>query len=232
MKKSQLKKLIKESIKQLMAEQSTNARYIQVSTCWGANTRYRHATVDGGIPQVGQMLDWTFMGRTWFITAVQTNPWNSPQGIQNIGSYQGTTCCPHLCGTSVNLTPVWNTNNPNYGMTGMNNVGCSGNGNMCCGNSNYAANAGSNCPTLPSSGCPGWSNYSNWLNTFTNTINNLAANPNPNQPCQFLCQRNTQWSAQIPTVGPNWANQLQCKLDEVQSLMQTHNCSNSNASNC
>ena len=75
-----------------------------------------------------------------------------------------------------------------------------------------------------------WPNYSNWLNNFTSLPNFTSSNPN--QPCQFLCQRDTQWSAQISTVGPNWANMLQCKLDEVQSLMQTHNCASSNASAC
>jgi hypothetical protein len=75
-----------------------------------------------------------------------------------------------------------------------------------------------------------WANYSNWLNNFTSLPNFTSTNPN--QPCQFLCQRNTQWSNQIQNVGPQWANQLQCKLDEVQSLMQQHNCSTSNASAC
>ena len=86
--------------------------------------------------------------------------------------------------------------------------------------------------TSSSTGCDqsAWANYSNWLNNFTSLPNFTSTNPN--QPCQFLCQRNTQWSNQIQNVGPNWANQLQCKLDEVQSLMQQHNCSTSNASAC
>ena len=52
------------------------------------------------------------------------------------------------------------------------------------------------------------------------------------QPCQFLCQKETQLTNQIPTVGPNWANQLQCKLDEIQILIQQNNCASSNASAC
>jgi hypothetical protein len=76
-----------------------------------------------------------------------------------------------------------------------------------------------------------WANYSNWLNTFT-SLPNFSNTTNPNQPCQLLCQRETQFSAQIPNVGPVQANMLQCKLDEVQSLMQTHNCASSNASAC
>jgi len=211
MKKTQLRKKIRESIKKelgLLNEQANpNARYIQISTCWGANTRYRHATVDGGVPQVGQMIDWTTMNRTWFITAVQTTPWTSPQGVQNIGSYQGTTCCPHLCGTSVNQTPVWTTNNPNYGMTGMNNVGCSGNGNMCCGNANYAANTGSNCTsscdTTPASACaqqwfqnPNATWAANWINNRDCSNYNWPGNNLPVQALQLMS------SAPNPQPGP------------------------------
>jgi len=84
----------------------------------------------------------------------------------------------------------------------------------------------------PTTGCDqsAWSNYSNWESTFTSLPNFTSSNPN--QPCQFLCQRETQWSNQIQNVGPNWANQLQCKLDKVQDLMQTHNCASSNAPAC
>jgi len=80
------------------------------------------------------------------------------------------------------------------------------------------------------SGCPGWAGYSNWLNNFTSLPN--FSSSNPNQPCQLLCGKETQWSNTLTNAGPVQANQLQCKLDEVQSLMQTHNCSTSNASNC
>ena len=79
-------------------------------------------------------------------------------------------------------------------------------------------------------GCPGWSNYSNWESTFTSLPN--FSSSNPNQPCQFLCQKDTQWSNQIQNVGPQWAAQLQCKLDKVQDLMNTHNCASSNAPAC
>jgi len=92
----------------------------------------------------------------------------------------------------------------------------------------YCHNA---CTPTPPTGCSAWSGYNAWLTNFTNTVNNLNPN-NPNQPCQFLCQKETQFTNQIPTVGPVWANQLQCKLDEVQLLMQTHNCASSSAPAC
>ena len=136
-----------ESITGLVSEQTNpDARFIQVSTCWGANTRYRRATVNGGVPQVGQLLDWNFMNRVWFITAVQTTSFGGtvPGFIGDIGLYQGNDCCPHLCGTSApNITSVWWTSNSNYGMTGPYsvssnmNVGCSGTGPHCCGTPSY-----------------------------------------------------------------------------------------------
>tara|TARA_B100000287_G_scaffold58674_1_gene51537 strand:+ start:396 stop:1037 length:642 start_codon:yes stop_codon:yes gene_type:complete len=86
------------------------------------------------------------------------------------------------------------------------------------------------CAAQSTGGCPGWSGYNNWENNFTSLPN--FSSSNPNQPCQFLCQRNTQWTSQISNVGPQWAAQLQCKLDKVQQLMQTHNCANSNAPAC
>jgi len=250
MKKSQLRKIIKESIKQLMTEQSTNARYIRISTCWGANTRYRHATVDGGVPQVGQMIDWTFMNRTWFITAVQTNPWTSPQGIQNIGSYQGTTCCPHLCGTSVNYSATWSPSNPDYGMTGMNNVGCSGNGSMCCGNSNYNASPNSNCPntsscdTTPASACATqWfgntaGNFTAWMaskdcSNYQSVVNNLepqanalmAAAPTP-QPGPYSDWNAIKNAANVSGLGQPQKGQFKRKMAKAMySQCQIQACS-------
>jgi len=89
-----------------------------------------------------------------------------------------------------------------------------------------------NPPTGCSSGCSAWSGHQNWINTFTSLPN--FSSSNPNQPCNFLCLRHTQWTNTLSTVNPNsnYVNQLQCKIDEVTDLMQTHNCANSNAPNC
>jgi len=100
------------------------------------------------------------------------------------------------------------------------------------------------CPSTPpppttTTGCDqsAWSNYSTWVNNFESLPNFTSSNPN--QPCQMLCQKETLWSDAISTgtingnqMGPNWTNQVQCKLDIVQSLMNTHNCSSSNAPAC
>ena len=101
------------------------------------------------------------------------------------------------------------------------------------------ADCNAQCSSAPTTGCDqsAWSNYSTWLNNFTSLPN--FSSSNPNQPCQFLCQRNTLWGDALSTgtingqqMGPNWTNQIQCKYDEVQDLMNTHNCSSSNAPAC
>ena len=93
-------------------------------------------------------------------------------------------------------------------------------------NDTTPANTGNVC----TGSCEGWANYDNWCDNFSNLPN--MTSPNPNQPCQFICQRHTQWTNQIQNVGPVWANQLQCKIDRVDELMIQYGCANSSASNC
>ena len=59
--------------------------------------------------------------------------------------------------------------------------------------------------------CPGWPGYQNWVTNFTSLPN--FSSPNPNQPCQFICQRYTQWTNQMASAGPVWQAQLQCKTE-------------------
>ena len=78
--------------------------------------------------------------------------------------------------------------------------------------------------------CPAWSGFSNWVNNFTSLPNFTSTNPN--QPCQFLCQRFTQWNNQVHTAGPVWAQQLKCKLRVTAQLKSIYNCGNSQAPAC
>ena len=55
----------------------------------------------------------------------------------------------------------------------------------------------------------------------------------------MLCQKETQFGNALSTgmvngqqMGPLWTNQIQCKYDEIQTLMNTHNCASSNAPAC
>jgi hypothetical protein len=223
MKKSNLRKIIKESIKKLMTEQSSNERCMRIRSCWGGQSRYRFGTVNGGIPQAGQVLDWVVLNRPQYVHKVYT-PGNEPSSCHNqsFNLYQGTTCCPHVCGTSTSSI------SSGIGFTpGMNNVGCSGNGSMCCGNSNYNASTNSNCPTTTSAGScnpSAWSNHANWTSTFTNTVNNLNPN-NPNQPCNFLNNKIAQFTANLQGTGQGgYQNMQNCKLDLATQLHAQNNC--------
>jgi len=77
------------------------------------------------------------------------------------------------------------------------------------------------CPTQ-SSGCPGWANYSNWVSNWSNL--GPFNSSNPNQPCNFICNKITQWTNTITNAGSVQANQLTCKLDEAQNQSQIHGC--------
>ena len=63
MKKTQLRKIIRESIKQLMNEQTSNARSHTVHTCpGGASGMIRNLTVDNQVPVVGQYFKCADLG--------------------------------------------------------------------------------------------------------------------------------------------------------------------------
>jgi len=66
-----------------------------------------------------------------------------------------------------------------------------------------------------------WSNYNNWVNTFTSLPHFNSSNPN--QPCTMLCKKMNNWITKLQTEpGPNFRNQLQCKLTKVQQLMMQY----------
>jgi len=94
-------------------------------------------------------------------------------------------------------------------------------------------------PPPPTSGCdpngsfPGSFNLSSWTNTWT-SLPNFSNTTNPNQPCNFVCQRRNQWTAQLAAggMGPLQTNMVSCKLEEAEAQYLTHNCATSNANNC
>jgi len=216
MKKSQLRKIIRESIKGLMTEQSQPNVKFYIETC--PCTAYDAATnsCSQGTHKYNYILIAQGMnGNT--PANYELNPQiggticNGILGYNNTGPF----CAGGFLKAIMNIQQGWG---PNPGLNTGTTKKYSPNG--CAG----GGPSPSGCDTQS------WSNYSNWVNTFENLPNFTSSNPN--QPCQMLCQKETQFTNQIPTVGPNWANQLQCKLDVVQSLMQTHNCASSNAPAC
>ena len=78
------------------------------------------------------------------------------------------------------------------------------------------------CPTCNTSH---WSNYTTWATYWTNLTNqNPFFLPGANQPCDFICDKIDYWETKCPTVGPNWQNQLACKIDVGYSQDAVHGC--------
>tara|TARA_B100000287_G_scaffold209758_1_gene197985 strand:+ start:1373 stop:1840 length:468 start_codon:yes stop_codon:yes gene_type:complete len=69
-----------------------------------------------------------------------------------------------------------------------------------------------------------WPNHSSWVNSWSQ--HPIFSSNNPNQPCDFICQRFSLWRnrCQSGQIGTQWANQLSCKLDEVMNQMNIHSC--------
>ena len=94
------------------------------------------------------------------------------------------------------------------------------------------------CAAQSTGGCdpngpfPGNFNLQSWTNTWT-SLPNFSSN-NPNQPCNFVCQRKNLWTNQLASggMGPVQTNMVECKLAEANNQYQIHNCATSNANNC
>ena len=280
MKKSQLRKLIRESIRSIVKEQSTGgAKKCRVAPCTGGGggaSVIRNMTIDGMTPQAGDVF--TISPGNGSIYHVRYC-WNPSGYVYNFPTYAGPACCREVCGTNTNqwhpnMMNIWSgsSGNPQYtpGPQGMNGMCGTGMGPHCCGpnmNGPLALNpnatwsgGGANTnppwpgttnhvcdqggtppppPPPPTSGCdplaafPGNFNLSSWTNTWT-SLPNFSNTTNPNQPCNFVCQRRNQWTAQLAAggMGPLQTNQVACKLAEAENQYQIHNCATSNANNC
>ena len=241
MKKSQLRKIIRESIKELMVEQSNP---------YAPGTNQGPLSGVNGIEaynydQNGGSQNLTFYACGW----TTTNTYLQSAGCCSSYGTAGIDGNDHGQGGSNDITtqPVFNyqlvqnAQNSSLGSnSGVNGVyarydDCVQN---CTPPSTSTTNhcfqwQQSQNTTTSSGSCnqSAWGNYSNWVNTFENLPNFTSSNPN--QPCQMLCKKMNNWITKLQTEpGPNFSNQLQCKLNVVQSLMQTHNCASSNAPAC
>ena len=215
MKKSQLRKLIRESIKSIMNEQSNAPHQFYIETCNchsydAATNSCSEGTHKYNYKLIAQGMNGNTPGNYELNPQIGGTICNGVLGYDNTGPF----CAGGFLKVIMQIQQGWGGNMPNNGIVQKYSPnGCAGGGPSPSG-----------CDTQA------WSNYSNWVNTFENLPNFTSSNPN--QPCQMLCQKETQFTNQIPNVGPVQANQLQCKLDVVQSLMQTHNCASSNAPAC
>jgi len=275
MKKSQLRKIIRESIRSIVKEQSAGgAKKCRIAPCNNsmAPALVRNMTIDGMTPQAGDTFTVNFNSLVYHVRYC----WAPSGGVNNYSAYTGTTCCRKVCGTHTNqwhpnMLNIWagSSGNPQYipGPQGMNGMCGTGMGPNCCGpnmngplalnpnatwsgggtntipswpgtTSHVCDQGGTPPPPPPTSGCqptnafPPNFNLQNWTNTWTSLPN--FSSSNPNQPCNFVCQRRNQWTSQLAAggMGPLQTNQVACKLAEAENQYQIHNCATSNANNC
>jgi hypothetical protein len=202
MKKTQLRHIIKESIKELMTEQNytpvlgsqftgagnstwRNGSRISIRSCQGSYS------ANPCVPYPNMPVGHTIQLKTsanssprkWYVTHSSNCTWQHP--------YSGT-AHPR------NLPIAWITN----------------------------PGPVTPCPNLPtSSGCQGWSGFQSWVASWTN--NNAFNSSNPNQPCSHICQRIGHWTNVQSNINPNQTSaiaQLQCKIDEGNNQSQIHGC--------
>ena len=236
MKKSQLKKIIRESIYELINEQSSNMdpnTGAPINFTGGQSpypgsgpngTSYRVRMVPcGGQPGQGNGLGACF--------TLNGLPSAGPQIGQAFkytggGAYAGNTL---TVGATYYLNSWIGTN---FLTTG---VGCMANPSGGYPQMDFVA---SSCPTTNPTGttCPScdagqhtWGNASNWQNNFTNNLTNASWFNNPGQPCQFLNARIAQWNSQQSGINncvtSAQYNMLECKKKYVTAVLKPqYNC--------
>ena len=237
MKKSQLRKIIRESIEELMTEQTNHDQVLSDAGCYCPSGH--------GVYQAGGSacrFSCNNLSDPLLVAALNSNGGNGPGCYYDLSIKL---CIPQVF---PNGNPVFANDCCNLfesGGFGANGIGSIFN-NACDGSGgfNYGFYEGSgaipgslpqNSPGTCESECTGpnctssitaaggcdpsaWSNHANWTSTFTNTVNNA------NNTCNFLNIKIAQFTSQIPNVGPVWANQLQCKLDLANQLHTQNNC--------
>ena len=246
MKKSQLRKIIRESIKEMMTEQQR-----------GKETNY--SGIDGSsgvtlIPPKSRELQLREQGNTPCTNGAYMTLEACPNSYHWTGTYMAGPWHCYCCtingnlptqadvNTTIDFGPLNSSMGPNSFKVLTVSPGNPSNwqGSMnatsaCCVPAVQTMQGG--CITPPS-GCqptnafPNNFNLSSWTTTWTSLPN--FSSSNPNQPCNFVCQRRNQWTAQLAAggMGPNWTNMMECKLAEANNQYQIHNCATSNANNC
>jgi hypothetical protein len=97
---------------------------------------------------------------------------------------------------------------------------------------------------VPNAPFPPNFNLSSWTSTWTNS--GPFNSSNPNQPCNFICGKRNQWVNQLNAeiqlwranqlnaggMGPRQINALACKFAEAENQYQIHGCAQMNTNNC
>jgi hypothetical protein len=199
MKQSQLRKLIRESIQQLMNEQQG---YGPNGTMFRVLIESCHGTTSSTNTSWGNSS-----------LCVELNTTN-PQ----IGDFFKVTDNSNMAGIYQNwaiVFPVGSVVKIKEFISGM----CPNTAPMQPGFPDLTPT--NRCPTDTSTGTCNpnvWPNHSNFAATFPYTVTNQ---PNP---CNFLNNKMATWAANLTTAGPNQQNQLQCKINIADQLLIQNNC--------
>jgi hypothetical protein len=231
MKKSELRNIIKESIKQLMTEQNNpNARRVTTLFCDGSHANLTQtdecSTLYPNVPHFA----------------------NAPVGTQctgvmNANYFHNMT----INGGTPQLGDVFNFNAQLNGITGfpggigmINSNSAFFNGwfgdhvvvqvfSASTNTSQVDYSSAAACPpfSITTSGCPpcdpsAWPNMQNWVANWTN--GGPFNSSNQLQPCTHICNKIQQWTTACANAGPVQANQLSCKIDEANDQATTHGC--------
>ena len=224
MKKSQLRKVIRESIKQLMVEQMSPLAVdaANYSQNMGSQNLQFHICDDealaGGINYSWIINSTNSGGCCGHIYGITFNGWYHGLGYgPDITTDQG--------GHYWTLVQAIQSGNPINGWYGTQAE--------CLANC-----TDTDCNTSPPSGCdpngplPQNFNLSTWTNQWTNSgpFNNTT---NANHPCNFICGKVTTFTNNLAlNPGPAQTNMLECKLEEAMSQYVTHGCAQVNSNNC
>mgnify|MGYP001460679107 CR=1 FL=1 len=95
---------------------------------------------------------------------------------------------------------------------------------------NYSPTPPTGCD--PNGAFPGNFTLPSWITQWTNSgpFNNTT---NANQPCNFICGKVTTFTNSLAlNPGPAQTNMLECKLEEAMSQYVTHGCAQVNSNNC
>ena len=220
MKKSQLRKIIRESIKELMTEQvtcPTGTKRLRMTPCPGS-------TFPNGNPMTG---NW-YTGGCATIDGQEPNPSHIGTIINNLSSsnvvqYELVQILPDS-GNSANPTQDFVTTTCSGGPAPCTVYGCT---DSTASNYDPAAIYDDGSCILSNAGCPtcdssAWGNHQNWITQFTSMPH--FSSSNPNQPCNMICNKIQIWDNNCQNAGPVQANQLACKIEEAQNQSQIHGC--------
>jgi len=215
MKKSRLRKIIRESIKELMTEQSSqiNAWFCASQVCPPGQAGGPEALIfpSGVTPQVGMHF--------------RTPPNFSPSHLANremviTGGHAQWGISQSFTFNHPTQGPINLSVDQHPAMGGLSNPGTGNQGSGLTPVTMISGCGGSN----PTSGCDqsAWSNYSNWSSNWTNS--GPFNSSNPNQPCNFICNKIQDFTNNLTNAGPVQTNVLNCKLEVAQQQEQIHNC--------